>query len=247
MKYSIWHVFLQALFDAVFEGDFDIAIEAIMGGADLNSQREYHGNTPLIEASRRGRFSMVLLLLDAVPDVNAVNNKGATALYVAAEEGHSSIVRALLQAKSDVNIPARNGTSPLMAASQRGHSFVVRFLLERGANPNAASDSGVTALHFTTSLIGPEGEQMAEDLLNAGADIDAVDDRGWSAVTFASYYGNAGIVQLLIEHGSDPASASDEFANPKDVICGCMEELDECPGNACEYQPTIDSINELLA
>jgi ankyrin repeat protein len=44
-------------------------------------------------------------------------------------------------------------------------------------------------------------------LLDAGAEIDAADARGYSALMFATYFGHVEAFEYLLEHGADPDSA----------------------------------------
>ena len=45
-------------------------------------------------------------------------------------------------------------------------------------------------------------ERMVRILLDHNADVNAVDNRGFSALHFAAWKGHAGTVQLLLEHGA---------------------------------------------
>ena len=64
------------------------------------------GDTPLVDAVRRGRVAVVAVMLaDGTYDVNEpmTNGVAATPLYVACELGHVEIVTKLLVANVNVN------------------------------------------------------------------------------------------------------------------------------------------------
>jgi ankyrin repeat protein len=78
-----------------------------------------------------------------------------------------------------------------------GHEPLVQRLLERGACPDARSLSGRTPLMM--AVVSPNGLATARALLNAGADVTAVDAAGESAFDFARLEGSVEMIQLLTE------------------------------------------------
>ena len=175
-------------------------------GADVHARsRVWHqlentaGNT-----NPRGNFRMA--------------HGGSTALLFAARNGDVETARALLAAGADANDTAAAGTSALVIAAHSGHGPLAAFLLEQGADPNAA-DAGYTALH--AAALRSEAD-LAEALLDHGADVDAVVERGTpgrrfsadfsirhqavggNAFWLAARYGELEIARLLAERGADP-------------------------------------------
>jgi ankyrin repeat protein len=55
-------------------------------------------------------------------------------------------------------------------------------------------------------------EDIANDLLKAGCEIDAYDQRGWTSLMIAVYHNHAKIVKLLIDHGADPRHKDSVFS-----------------------------------
>ena len=143
---------------------------------------------------------------------------GSTPLLFAARAGGVETARALLDAGADVNDTAAAGTSALVVAAHSGHGRLAAFLLERGADPNAAG-AGYTALH--AAVLRSE-VALTEALLEHGADVDAVVERGTpgrrfsadfsirhqavggNAFWLAARYGEVEIARILAASGADP-------------------------------------------
>ena len=79
------------------------------------------------------------------------------------------------------------------------------FLLASGADPNLADEEGDIPLH-TASLNGRTG--MVKSLLDAGAEVDAVDDFKSTALMKAADHGHLECVRLLLSREADAALKS---------------------------------------
>lgn len=89
----------------------------------------------------------------------------------------------------------------LRSATSAGDTKAVLALLSRGADVNGKSpDNGGTALML--AAMGGKRE-MAELLLDNGADVNAMSRDGNTALMFAVLFGHRDVVQLLVEHGAD--------------------------------------------
>ncbi len=100
----------------------------------------------------------------------------------------------------------------LLAAVSRNSLDGVQLLLERGANPSLGDKAGWTPLHFAT-YFGVSTE-IVTALLAKGADINARNDRGITALYFASATGHELQVKVLLEHGADRELASQSGYTP---------------------------------
>lgn len=102
-------------------------------------------------------------------------------LILAIEEGDISSVRSLLDRGANIDAQSPNDWTPLLTAS-RDQPEIVELLLRRGANPNLCSNKGYTPL---MRAAGHGAIAIIERLLANGADLDAVDDGGQSALDMA--------------------------------------------------------------
>jgi len=194
------------LVSAVEKGTAEFIGQLIDAGAST-SVRDFDGRTPLMLACRRNEPVIVDLILRAGADWQATNKEGDSVLFFAADSGNPAIVRAILDRGVDVNLKSEDGSTALMLAAATSSPKVVRMLLRAGAKEtiNAANWKGVTALlaaargqaDRSSAIIDDEmvraryaesddetdhrGE-IVEMLANAGADINACDKEGKSAL-----------------------------------------------------------------
>ncbi len=69
----------------------------------------------------------------------------------------------------------------------------------------------IQELFFAAASMGRD--EMIPDLLRAGAQLEARDVRGYTALILASYNGRASTTRLLLKLGADPDAGDDERGN----------------------------------
>ena len=95
--------------------------------------------------------------------------------------------------------------APLADAAMRGDVESVRSLLGRQLDVNAPQGDGTTALHWAAYR---DDLEIAALLIEAGADVDATTRVGdLSPIVMAAKNGNAAMIELLLEAGTDPTYA----------------------------------------
>ena len=137
--------------------------------------------------------------------INKTDRFGRSPLSWAAMQGNEETVELLLSLKAQVDQPNQIGSSPLMQAAHFGKLGSVRRLLDAGADPSRKNKFGMTALHY---LMQSKTEahcfaEMAESLLDAGSDINAVNAIGETPLASAVYTGASNGVELLINRGAN--------------------------------------------
>jgi tetratricopeptide (TPR) repeat protein len=97
-----------------------------------------------------------------------------------AADGELQMLQEMAAQGGDIHIRGgrKDQYTPLMAAVAGGHRNVVSWLLVNGADPNIENDCGTTALLVAVRTGNAE---MAEILMNYGADTEAADCFGTSA------------------------------------------------------------------
>ena len=171
----------------------------IAHGAEVNVSTT-DGETPLMFAVDQGP-EMVQLLLDAGAKIEAEDRAGMTALSHAAwRENETSLgsAKLLLANGAEINHLSKAGY-PLTLACTSGNTSMVELLMEHGADVNPSGG-------FTPLMGAARGSQveLIEWLLKEGADPNAVNRNGWTALMEAAELENTDgeIIAMLIEAGA---------------------------------------------
>ncbi|KHJ42648.1 Poly(ADP-ribose) polymerase catalytic domain protein [Trichuris suis] len=194
---------LEPLHNACSYGHYEVTELLIQNGADVNAC-DLWKFTPLHEAAANGKFDICKLLLSHGADRSLVNRDGETPLDLV-KDSNSDIADLL---KGDVAI---------LEAAKRGELDKLRKLITAG-NVNCHDEKGrnSTPLHlagmfFIASfhclsnrfpLAGYNNYEVAEFLIQKGADVNAKDRGGLIPLHNAASYGHFEIGQLLIQHGA---------------------------------------------
>lgn len=80
---------------------------------------------------------------------------------------------------------------------------VAKALLDAGADIDAKNNCGLTPLHVA------ENVEITKFLIDQGADVHEVDVQGMTPLHFAAMYGQAEVIQVLVQAGAD-IQATDE-------------------------------------
>ncbi|MGB3757980.1 MAG: ankyrin repeat domain-containing protein [Rivularia sp. (in: cyanobacteria)] len=139
--------------------------------------------------------------LDNDENIPLSEQLGDAAMY-----GKLAKVEQLIAEGADVNAIAECGKTPLMLAAMYGHKNVIEKLLDAGADPNLGGEEefeeGTTALMcIASSLFASNRAEVIKFLVNRGADVNARNDNGETALIVAC--NNADSVKALIEAGAD--------------------------------------------
>jgi ankyrin repeat protein len=238
---------------AVENGHFELAIALVEAGADPNDQRSgftsLHaiswvrkpdasdvGDPAPIGSGRLTSLQFVRALVDRGANVNArlskgvprppasatlLGTEGATPFLMAADRADVPLMRELLKAGADPLLPNADKTTPLMAAAGLGTS-----------DPLEEAGTEDEALEATKML------------LDLGADINAVDNKGDTVMHGAAYGNFPTIVKLLADRGADIniwKQADTEGRTPLYIAEGYKA------GRPQPSRPTIDAIQVLMA
>ncbi|MYD18231.1 MAG: hypothetical protein F4X05_01115 [Rhodothermaceae bacterium] len=193
--------------------------------------------------------SMMEALIEAGADVNVRAASGQTPLHLlAGQVDDLEHIRALLAGGAEINAPDTMGTTPLHLASAEINLTTVRALLDAGADVNARAEGGDTPLHRvgtstrsrrsmgwprtfnTPPKLGTggrsEGFAVSERdtatvamLVRAGADINARNDQGETALQSAARRRSIQLVNKLLELGALPEPGVAAMAQPTFPVC----------------------------
>ena len=188
---------------ACLGGSSEVVSLLCASGADVDAARP-DGSRPLMDAVQSGHDACASTLLAAGADFAATMHHGWTALLVASLHGHAGCIRVLYAAGAPPDAADVDGTTPLCLAAQRGHVDACAALLEDAhASPNAARVDGIGALAY--AAMGGHAD-CARRLLDARAELAALDNEGWSALLYAAHHGQLEVVSLLVARDADPGT-----------------------------------------
>ncbi len=124
------------------------------------------------------------------------------ALFRSISDGDTRVAELFFRAGFSPNLKDAKGVPLLSCAVRNRHRFFIPILLGRGAEINAVSgDRGNTAL---MDACADGDEDIARDLIGAGAEVDTKSKNGQTALILAVGKGNTRIASMLIEAGADP-------------------------------------------
>ena len=230
------HVGMTALLYAADWGHDGIMRALMAAGADIHAADRY-GVTALMLAVNGNSAAAMQCVLEHRVDVNARDAAGRTALMYALDKDALYAVDALVLAGARVDAADATGMPALMQAAFVGAEFIMERLLRAGANPDDRNASGSTALMYAVD--GEEGQRggAVALLLSYGADIDAVDGHGNSAVMRAALAGKWGLFNILKAQGANMDLANCHGLTPADVLMFSYQEDESEPDE--EDIPTL--------
>lgn len=200
----------SALSIAIENGHYELALDLLDAGADPNDPRsgftplhrmtwvrkppkgEDHGAPPPAELGRIDSLIFVRELVKRGADVN----------------------RRLTHGRSSPGQFSRKGATPFLLASANSDVALMRLLLELGADPAIGNDDQTTPLivacgihvgsDAANEVAGDESEvlEAARLILKLGADVNAVDAHGDTAMHAAALKNLPKVVQFLADQGA---------------------------------------------
>ena len=199
---------------AVQNGHFELAIELVEAGANPNDVQMGFSPLHMISGVRKPDSS------DGSDPSSPAGSGRLTSLQFVREIVKRGADVNLRLAKNAPRYPATSsrietpGATPFMFAADRSDVPLMRVLLELGADPMLPNFSNTTPLMAaaglgTTEPLEEAGEEVealeaVKILLDLGADVNAIDANGDTAMHGAAYGAYPTVVKLLAERGADP-------------------------------------------
>uniref|UniRef100_A0ABD2X767 PRANC domain-containing protein n=1 Tax=Trichogramma kaykai TaxID=54128 RepID=A0ABD2X767_9HYME len=245
---------------ACMSGCDEIVEKFLELGHDPNCLVPVKKHTPLHYSIFLKRNEVSELLLRRGANPNLANYRGQTPLHIMSSSCDDvDLAKMLLEISRDKYPPMpidaldNNGDTPLMLALRSGNMKIVESLLRSGANPNLAVAAGFTALHYICSR--NVDDDTAEVFLKINEDmrqkvkVDAVNERGRTALCDAVLLGTKNKVEALLRRGANPNLAIPEGRlTPLHIIALRAEDdfMDEFFEMCDRYRlrPEVDALDQ---
>ncbi|KAK4201882.1 ankyrin repeat-containing domain protein [Triangularia verruculosa] len=223
--------------DAV-RGQADTITMLIEHGVNPNAIDETPKKSALNWACSQGNLAVVRVLLDpnigTVKPDEAIGDNGWTALHYAARcqfLAGKDITQFLVRYGMDPMVGDSDGWLPLHLAAKHANLVTLNYLIHyKPKLMETKTDTGATPL-----ICGCDEEESIKWLLRNGANVNAQDDEGDTALALASYDGIGECVPLLLQSGADPKLQNEEkrtalhWAARGGAINAGRELMNKCP------------------
>ena len=235
-----------ALMLACKNGFAEVAAELLNFGADPNLQEsnDADGFSAIMHAALYGHDECIAVVLRHVkkkvveveadlpqrvslhsnkrgslaPAVQTTNKNGDTALHLASLFGQRKVVQLLLRERADVNALNEKGETALHNASKNSHAQVACALMTGGAEVNTQDrDHGYAALHYC--CISNGGKDVADALMEVGAEVDLVGMDGNTPLHLACMSGNHGVVDAMMKRKARSCNRSMSLHSSATMLC----------------------------
>mmetsp|Transcript_101463 Transcript_101463/g.286221 ORF Transcript_101463/g.286221 Transcript_101463/m.286221 type:complete len:558 (-) Transcript_101463:136-1809(-) len=152
-----------------------------------------------------GQIETARALVELRADLEARDWNGATPLIEATAQGNEPLVRALIALGADTGCANAERFTPLMLAAANADALLVRSLVELRCSLEARDSFGSTTPILVAKVVPCTDWHVCvmEILAEAGANLGAQDDRGFTAPMHAAAQGHAGLIRSLTTHRAD--------------------------------------------
>mmetsp|Transcript_8696 Transcript_8696/g.18542 ORF Transcript_8696/g.18542 Transcript_8696/m.18542 type:complete len:670 (+) Transcript_8696:116-2125(+) len=206
------------------------AVEVLLArGAKVEAVGK-HGSSALMRAAYAGHIKIVRALLNYGASIDAAEANGFTALMVASLNGHREVVGVLIARGAKLSARNYDGDSAIDCARAQGHAKVVQLLENVDAAKEAVKSlrniSEYSSAEHVTAWIDACADievQLDKDsketpliaaarsgncaavnvMLSSGADINAKNSNGQTALRIAAEEGHAEVVKRLLCRGAN--------------------------------------------
>ncbi|KAI8363658.1 hypothetical protein B0O80DRAFT_434224 [Mortierella sp. GBAus27b] len=211
---------------------------------------DHDGFGPFIYSVMNGHTKCVEIFLAHRAEVEASREGDPIPLSLACHFGHDDIALMLIERGSDLHASNADGLEPLHITCREGHARLTRILTTRGARVDQEDKYMCwTPLFYAAS----EGHvECVNILLEAGCNINVLDEHGQTPIYYAASEGHADCVELLVQAGGkaegrpldQPTEPARTGASSTDQDAPADQDADvDVGGMALENSATMEDID----
>jgi ankyrin repeat protein len=196
------------ILDAIRSGDAERVKQLISSNPALARERDDAGVSVIMQARYQRQLAIVDLLRESAGDLD---------VFEAAALGDATRLRLLLQQQPDVICTySADGFTPLHFAAFFSQAEAAEALLNNGADPNAVASNG-SRLTVINSAAASGNADLVKMLLREGANPDAQQEGGYTALHAAAQHNNVEMVKALLDAGADPSIQTNDGKRALDM------------------------------
>ncbi len=187
--------------------------------AAIEVLRQHGATLDVFEAAARGAVTELRRLLTESPELANAHREHYDVTPLHAARGNVEAARLLIEYGADVNAidGEKQRLMPLHGRAEHGDVEMVELLMEHGADVHAVSCMS-TPLHCAVGGFQhapPERwREVAERLVEAGAEVNAGGDSDWTLLHHATWRNHIAAVAWLLEQGADKTRGNQYGSTP---------------------------------
>jgi len=196
------------IFEAIRTGDAGRVTGLLAADPASGRARDDNGVSAIMQAVYQRRQAIVDQLRGQTGDLD---------IFEAAALGDTNRLRSLLRDHPDLVCTfSGDGFTPLHLASFFSQPAAAEELLNGGADPNAVATNG-SKLAVINSAAASNNAELVKVLLRGGANPDAQQQGGFTALHAAAQHNNAEMARALLGAGADASLRTDEGKTAADM------------------------------
>jgi len=196
------------IFSVIRAGDAERLSELLQQDPSAVHARDENGVSALLQALYQRQPKLARLLLDAHPEPDVFETAAMGVL--------PRLGRLLEREPGLAQAWSPDGFTALHLACFFGQPDAARILLQHGASPNEPSRNPAR-LHPVNSAAAARNAAAVRLLLEHGAEVDAAQNGGYTALHSAAHNGDRETMGLLLDAGADPGCRADDGRTPVDM------------------------------
>ncbi len=206
----------QEFFAAIHDNDLARVEQMLAADPALARAHNQTGASAILQARYEGRHELVAVLREKAGELD---------VFEAATLGDVPRLRALLDGNvSLAKSYSGDGFTALHLATFFGQPETAEELLRCGADPNAVATNSMKVAVINSAAASGRAD-LVNMVLRAGANPNARQMMGYTALHAAAAHDSVEMVQALLDAGADPTLVNDEGQSPADKAGPAVVEL----------------------